>query len=294
MVSIRTRRSPIKVAVTIQGDEIEIDFTGTAAQTAGPMNSGRSGGTAAARVAFKSAIAPLLPPNEGAFRPLKIVLPEGTLISATDNAAMAHWNLAIKTVIDTVYRAMSEAMPDRIPAAHHAGQGLYMFNGRDATTGRRYSMLDTTLGGWGAQPARDGFSPLKTTTHGDTRNVPIEVEETFYPVRVERYAWRTDSAGAGEYRGGLGLVKTYRVLQDCSLVAAFERTKCPPWGLFGGSAAKTGGVEVTAPTGDTTPRCYKKVTGLPLAASTLVDLFSAGGGGRGPAYKCPLRAYWTT
>ena len=278
---------PIKVAITIRDDEFEIDFTGTAPQTAGPMNSGRSGGLAAARVAFKSALAPDMPPNDGAFRPLKVVLPEGTLISATKNAAMAHWNLAIKTVIDTIYLAMSRAMPDRIPAAHHAGQGLYMFNGYNSETGVRYSMLDTTLGGWGAQPNRDGFSPLKTTTHGDTRNVPLEVEETFYPVRVESYEWRQDSAGAGEFRGGLGLRKTYRVLQDCSLVAAFERTKCPPWGLFGGLPAKTGGLTVRV-NDEATGTAYKKVTALPLKAGTLVDFQSAGGGGRGSPLARPL------
>ena len=281
------RTLPIRVAVTIRGDELEVDFTGTAPQTSGPMNSGRSGGMAAARVAFKSAVAATLPPNEGAFRPLSIVLPEGTLISATDNAAMAHWNLAIKTVIDTIYLALSQAMPDRIPAAHHAGQGLYMFNGRDATTGQRYSMLDTTLGGWGAQADRDGFSPLKTTTHGDTRNVPIEVEETFYPVRVERYEWRPDSGGAGEFRGGLGVRKVYRLLQPCSFVAAFERTKCPPWGLFGGQPAMTGGVAVRQ-TDAEEPKRYRKVTSLPLAAGATVELLSAGGGGRGSPHHRSL------
>lgn len=278
---------PIKVAITVRDDELEIDFTGTSEQTRGPMNSGRSGGMAAARVAFKSAVAPRLPPNEGAFRPLSVVLPEGTLISAVDNAAMAHWNLSLKTVIDTIYLALSQAMPDRIPAAHHAGQGLYTFFGRDAATGLRYSTLDTTLGGWGAQPDRDGFSPLKTTTHGDTRNIPIEVEETFYPLHVERYEWRPDSAGAGEFRGGLGLRKVYRILQDCSFVAAFERTKCPPWGLFGGKAAQVGGVFILQP-GEKEARGYRKVTALPLKAGALVELLSAGGGGRGLATKRTL------
>lgn len=270
---------PIKVAVTVRDDELEFDFTGTAEQTRGPMNSGRSGGMAAARVAFKSAVAPNLPPNDGAFRPLKVVLPEGTMISAIDNAAMAHWNLALKTVIDTIYLALSQVMPDRVPAAHHAAQGLYTFFGRDAA-GYRFSTLDTTLGGWGARPDADGFSPLKTTTHGDTRNIPIEVEETFYPLQVERYEWRPDSGGAGEFRGGLGLRKVYRTTQDCSLVTAFERTKCPPWGLFGGKAAQIGGAYVRQP-GETEARGYRKVTALPLRAGAEVEFLSAGGGGRG-------------
>lgn len=271
---------PIKVAVTITEDTLEIDFTGTAAQTRGAMNSGRSGGLAAAKVAFKSAIVPNLPPNEGAFRPLRVVLPEGTMISAVDNAAMAHWNLSLKTVIDTIYLALSQAMPDQIPAAHHAAQGLYMFLGRDTVTGHRYSTLDTTLGGWGARPDGDGFSPMKTTTHGDTRNIPVEVEETFYPLHVESYEWRPDTGGAGEFRGGLGLRKVYRVLQDCQLVSAFERTKCPPWGLFGGKAGKTADARVRQPDCDET-RSYRKVTGLQLHAGATVELLSAGGGGRG-------------
>jgi N-methylhydantoinase B len=278
---------PIKVAVTIKGDELEMDFTGTAAQTPGPLNSGRSGGMAAARVAFKSAVAPRLPPNEGAFRPLKVVLPQGTIISAVDNAAMAHWNLALKTVIDTIYLALSQAMPDRIPAAHHAAQGLYQFFGRDAVTGYRYTTLDTTLGGWGAQPDGDGFSPLKTTTHGDTRNIPIEVEEAFYPLHVEGYEWRADSAGAGEFRGGLGLRKVYRMLQDAHFVTAFERTKCPPWGLFGGKAGQIGGAFVRQP-GENAPRGYRKVTALPLKAGAVVELLSAGGGGRGQPSARPF------
>ena len=280
---------PVKVAVTITGDELEIDFTGTAPQTRGAMNSGRSGGLAAAKVAFKSAIVPQLPPNEGAFRPLKVVLPEGTMISAIDNAAMAHWNLSLKTVIDTIYLALSQPMPDRIPAAHHAAQGLYMFLGRDAETGVRYSTLDTTLGGWGARPDGDGFSPLKTVTHGDTRNIPVEVEETFYPLHVESYEWRPDSGGAGEFRGGLGLRKIYRVAQDCQLVSAFERTKCPPWGLFGGKAGQTADARIRQPGADET-RSYRKVTGLALRPGATVELLSAGGGGRGlPTRRTPER-----
>jgi N-methylhydantoinase B len=178
-------------------------------------------------------------------------------------------------------------MPERSPAAHHAQQGMYTFYGRDAETGLPYSTLDTTLGGWGAQADRDGFSPLKTTTHGDTRNIPIEVEETFYPLLVDRYEFRPDTAGAGEFRGGVGLTKVYKVLQDCNFVTAFERTKCPPWGLFGGKAARVGGALVRQPD-EAEPRLYRKVTALPLKAGTVVELLSAGGGGRNPPAMRPF------
>ena len=145
------------------------------------------------------------------------------------------------------------------------------------------------MGGWGARPDGDGFSPLKTVTHGDTRNIPVEVEETFYPLHVERYEWRADTGGAGEFRGGLGLRKVYTVLQDCQFVSAFERTKCPPWGLFGGKAGKTADARIRQP-GEAEIRSYRKVTGLSLRAGATVELLSAGGGGRGlPTRRAPER-----
>ena len=275
---------PIHAAVTIRGEELEIDFTGTAGQVKGPINSGRSGGMAAAKVAFKSAVMPHLPPNEGAFRPLKVKLPSGTVISAVDNAAMAQWNMTIKTVIDTVYLAMSQAMPDRIPAAHHGSNGLYILFGKDPNTGYRFSTIDTVLGGWGGRPNADGFSPLKTVTHGDTRNIPCEVEETFFPIIVEEYSWRIDSAGPGTFRGGLGLRKVYRALQDIEMICAFERTKCPPWGIFGGGPAQVGYVLVTQP-GESEPKRYHKVTALQLKKGAKIEFLSAGGGGRGHAFE---------
>ena len=222
--------------------------------------------------------------EQGAFRPLKVVLPEGTMISAIDNAAMSFWNLALKTVIDTIYLALSQAMPDQMPAAHHAQQGMYTFYGRDAD-GARYSTLDTTLGGWGAQADRDGFSPLKTTTHGDTRNIPVEVEETF----IRYWSTATNSvrippaqriSRRARPRQGIPHV------QDSMFVTAFERTKCPPWGLFGGKPAQVGGALVTQPGAEA--KLYRKVTALPLKAGTTIELLSAGGGGRNAPEKRPF------
>lgn len=277
----------VQVAVIVRGDELEIDFTGTAHQTKGPMNSGRSGGLAAARVAFKSAVVPNLPPNEGVFRALRVTLPPGTIISATDNAAMAQWNMPLKTVIDTIYWAFSHCAPDRVPAAHHCSQGMYSFYGKDHETGHRFSTLDTALGGWGARPDADGFSPLKTVTHGDTRNVPIEVEEAFYPLVVERFEWRPDSAGPGKFRGGLGLHKVYRLRQEAELVAAFERSKFPPWGLFGGGSAQVGYAAVRQPGQNDAKRMFK-VTAFELQKDAIVEFLSAGGGGRFPAWQRPI------
>jgi len=275
---------PIRITVKVQGDSLTVDYSELAPQTAGPMNAGYSAGVSAAKVAIKSAIVPTVPPNDGTFRPINVILPPGTIMSAVDNAAMSLWTVTIKTIVDTILRALSQAIPDRIPAAHHGSMGAFIFSGRDSDTGRRYSTVDSVLGGWGAQPNGDGFSPLKTVTHGDTRQVPTEVEETFWPLLVKRYEWIPDSAGPGKFRGGLGLRKVYSIPQGTRLTVAFERAKCPPWGLFGGGAAQVGKAWVRQPGADKPVR-YQKVTALEVKPGGEVELHSGGGGGRGPAHE---------
>lgn len=275
---------PIRITVKVKGDSLTVDYSELAPQTPGPMNAGYSAGVSAAKVAIKSAIVPTVPPNDGTFRPISVILPPGTIMSAVDNAAMSLWTVTIKTIVDTILRALSQAIPDRIPAAHHGSMGAFIFSGRDSETGRRYSTVDSVLGGWGAQPNADGFSPLKTVTHGDTRQVPTEVEETFWPLLVKRYEWIPDSAGPGKFRGGLGLRKVYGIPQGTRLTVAFERAKCPPWGLFGGGAAQVGKAWVRQP-GSDTPVRYQKVTALEVRPGGEVELHSGGGGGRGPAYE---------
>ena len=280
---------PIRISVIVKDDTLTVDYSELAPQTPGPMNAGRSAGISAAKVAMKSALIPLVPANEGTFRPLQVILPQGTLMSAVDNAAMSLWTVTIKTIVDTILRAFADAIPDRIPAAHHGAMGAFMFAGRNPDTGKRFSTVDSVLGGWGAHPAADGFSPLTTVTHGDTRQVPSEVEETFWPLMIERYEWRTDSGGIGEYRGGLGLCKAYRMPVPGRLTVAFERSKCAPWGLFGGGPGQVGCARVRRP-GQTNWTVYQKVTALEVEAGTEVELLSAGGGGRGHAYdRDPLR-----
>jgi N-methylhydantoinase B len=275
---------PIKITVIIKDDTITIDYSDLPPQTLGPMNAGRSGGMSAAKVAFKSAIVPNIAPNDGTFRPVNVILPPGTILSATNNAAMSLWTVTIKTIVDTILRAISQAAPDKVPGAHHGSMGVFIFMGDNPETGRRYSTVDSVLGGWGAQPDSDGFSPLKTVTHGDTRQVAVEAEETFWPVHVESYEWRADSAGPGEFRGGLGLAKTYTLPYGGRTTVAFERSKCPPWGLFGGGDAQVGAVQIRQP--DSAERAlHYTPTAHPVGAGGQVRLLSGGGGGRGYAFK---------
>jgi N-methylhydantoinase B len=272
---------PLKIKVIVKGDNIVVDYSELAPQTPGPMNAGYSAGVSAAKVAIKSALMPSLAPNDGTFRPISVVLPPGTIMSAQNNAAMSLWTVTIKTIVDTILQAISKAAPHLVPGAHHGAMGVFIFAGVDPTTGQKYSTVDSTLGGWGGQPDGDGFSPLKTVTHGDTRQVPVEVEETFWPLLVERYVWRPDSGGPGKFRGGLGLSKAYNFEHGTRATLAFERSKCPPWGLFGGGPGHVGTTLVRQP-GESEKTRYQKATGLWIKPGGELELLSGGGGGYGP------------
>jgi N-methylhydantoinase B len=124
---------------------------------------------------------------------------------------------------------------------------------------------------------------LKTMTHGDTLDVPVEAQEAMYPLTIESYGFRQDSAGAGTFRGGLGLTKVYRVDAPCSLAVTFERFFCPPWGLRGGDSGKPGYVEIERK-GAPLQRVLK-ASDIPLERGDRVFIYSAGGGGYGSPHK---------
>jgi N-methylhydantoinase B len=271
----------IRVRVVVRGEEMTIDLSGLDPQTAGATNAGRYGGAyMAAKIAFKYVASPADPVNDATFRPLHVEIPDGTFLSATPPAAMARYNNAIPTVIDTILRALAPVLPERVAAGHHGAYNTYTFFGTHPATGERYQQFDLAQGGWGGARHRDGFSPLKTLTHGDTQDIPVEVLESLYPLRVERYAFRPDSAGPGTWRGGLGTERRFRTLHACNLNVNFDRTKCLPWGLFGGESAASGGAEiVSAPGAD--PVWLEKASNVALQAGATATVRSGGGGGYG-------------
>jgi N-methylhydantoinase B len=271
----------IKVKVTVKGDRMVVDYTHMNKQVASPLNSGRSGGLAAARVAFKALTSPDLDVNEGCFRPLDVVLPEGTMLSAKPGAALGLWSIALPTVIDTILKALAPAMPDRIPAAHKGDIGGCSFFGFRESDGSRFLLLNIFGGGWGGRPSEDGESGSVSICQGDVRNTPIELQEIKYPFIVEEHRLRPDSGGPGRYRGGLGLAMTYRCLQPCKANINFDRTGDPPWGLHGGGLGATNLAIVTRANGQVA-KVFKE-TEIELKAGDKVTFYTAGGGGFGDA-----------
>lgn len=272
-------RLPFHFKIIVAGDEITIDLSDIADQVRGPYNAGfAGGGITAAKVAYKYAVIPDLNSDEGCFRPLRVVLPEGKILSAAPGAPMARFNVIMATVIDGLIKAFGEAVPENVAAAHHAAQNSIQFTGL-RPDGRVWNYNDTAHGGWGATIRADGSGPFKTMSHGDCKDIPAEIVETLYPIRIEEVALRADSAGAGRHRGGLGVIRRYTVLQDANLTTAWERTTCPPWGVSGGRAASVGSILVELPSAEALR--VTKVTKLPLPPGTRVTFMTAGGGGYG-------------
>jgi N-methylhydantoinase B len=277
----------IKVRVTVAGERMTIDFSEMNDQVPGPTNSGYSGGLAAARVAFKNLTTPHAPVNEGCFRALEMILPEGKILNAKWPAALGLWSIPLPTVIDTILKALAPALPGRIPAGHKGDMGGCSIGGY-RPDGRRFLLMNIFGGGWGGRPHEDGESAAVSICQGDVRSAPIELQEIQYPFLVEEFVLRTDSGGPGEHRGGLGVVLTYRALQDCVANINCERTKDPPWGLHGGRPAAINEAVVTR--GDGSSESLRKATGVVLAAGDRLTFRTAGGGGWGDPQRRPRAA----
>jgi N-methylhydantoinase B len=275
---IRDEEVPIRVKIAIKGSDMIIDLSGCSAERKAAINSRTYAG---ARVAYKALTGPLDPVNEGSFRALKVVIPEGNIMMAKFPAPMSGWSAIVPTVVDTIVVALAKAMPDRVPAGHHGLLGgSVVFFGLHPKTKRRFIVQSIEGGGWGGRPFEDGESATVSVCQGDVRNGSIEGIELKCPVLVESRALRPDSCGAGRYRGGLGLDMKVRNLVEGKW--NFERTrrsKCPPWGIAGGTAGEPGGNLLKLP-GE---KAFKWITGanIPVPLNSQAIVRTGGGGGWG-------------
>jgi len=269
---------PLTVAVTVrvQGDEIEFDLAGTTGAAAGPLNANRFITTSELRLAFKTLTTPTEPANEGHFRPLRVIVPEGCLLDARRPSPTLLAFVPLELLVDLVRKALAPAIPEKVTAGDYGRCCVMHAAARSPRDGSFVIIADTEGGGWGAKPFADGESAL---LFGDIRVIPVEVMEHKYPVVIERYALREDSGGAGRFRGGLGIVRDYRCTDEIELLTGYDRHDCPPWGLFGGLAGAPNTIVVTRVDGGTDE--FRKVTEYPLHAGDVVSFRTAGGGGYG-------------
>lgn len=275
---------PIRVKVTIKNDEMTVDLSQMSPQVKGFYNSGA--GVACAQVAFKCLTLPKDQPiNDGNFRPLKVILPKGTVVSALHPAPMRVWMTYPMTVIDTIFKALSQAIPDLVIASHHADLMIANVNGIHPQDGKLWIYTGGLIGGgWGAKSNEDGVNVTVCMNDGDTHNGPTEQVENKFPLLVQYYQIREDSGGAGEFRGGLGAQVEVTALTTINCQTRIDRVNNKPWGLKGGLSALGNVVGVKAKNGDLKMYSTGKVN-VRLTAGESYVLYSGGGGGFGKPTK---------
>src|SRR6202040_1281839 len=229
-------RFRIRIAVRKHADRLIVDFAGTDPQVKGPMNAPLSVTASGVYCGLKTAIDPnnLIPPNSGCWRSIEIRAPRASVVNADFPAPVVYANHEMShRVADMVMGALAAIWPDRIMACSQGTSAVVTFGGVDPRSGTRYVSYETIKGGFGARPSKDGINTIASGI-SNTMNTPVEVLEMAFPLRVERYAVNPDSGGAGQFRGGCGAVRTWRMLQGADAVGSLcmERMTSPPFGLL--------------------------------------------------------------
>lgn len=272
---------PIRVALEISGDRMTLDFQGTAPVAAGPIDIALPTSIACAYVAIKH-IFPAIPANAGVMRPIEVVVPDGSILSAEFPTPTGGYTETILRMIDVVFAAFAKAVPQRIVANAYGTINALSIAGHRGD-GRRWVMFSFYGGGHGGTPEGDGLNhgnaPISTATIP-----PVEIMEAAYPVMFRQWALRPDSAGAGRNRGGLGAVYEIELLEKDAQAFLFgERGRFPPLGAAGGGNAAVNRFTFEQDNGWHEPPFASKMVGISLSRGQRVRLETPGGGGYGPA-----------
>ena len=241
----------VKVKVTITDDEFIVDYTGTGKTCRGPINAPLSALISTAKFAYKAVVSPHGSSNEGLFAPLKVIVPEDTVFNPKRPAPISTYWESDSYAGDVIWKALANAIPDRITAGHFLSVCGTTVSGIDDNKGEWFFSVEPNAGGWGAGRGKDGESGLVCSGDGETYVLSIEVAETRYPFIVDQFALNIVDGGHGEWRGGYGLVKDYRITNSSAYVtASFGRNKFPPWGLAEGMPGTPNSVEMRTTDGE--------------------------------------------
>ena len=270
---------PIKICmkVIVKEDNIKIDLEGSSPQALGPVNCGFAQTISACRVAFKLLINPKRPVDGGTFKTLDVVAPEGSIFKAELPAACQWYFSSLGLLIDAFVKALSKSTKELSAAAHYGDSMVIFIGGLDPRNNSPFLAVEPTCGGWGAFEGNDGASGLINNVNGGFKDLPIEVYENKYPVSIFNYGFRTDSGGAGKFRGGCGLYREYTINGDGFVSLWFERSKTTAWGLFGGENGKGPNVEIIHSEGNKENKL--KANGMQIKTGTKITTYTGGGGG---------------
>ncbi|MDC0998352.1 hydantoinase B/oxoprolinase family protein [Alphaproteobacteria bacterium] len=273
---------PVKLAVIIEGSNMHFDFTGTSIAATGPLNMAETTTRSLAFVALKH-IFPDVPVNGGAFRPTKFTVPSGCMLAAQYPSPVCGYTDVINRVIDVVFGALAQVIPEFTPAAPFGTAGVTTVSGYNED-GRYYVAVYPAPGGYGGSSASDGLTngTLPSSLAGF---MSVEMSEHRYPLRFDYYAIRENSGGAGEYRGGCGTRYGIRALSDCVVSVLGDRHDHPPFGIAGGQAAGQFRVNFELDGKSSTPLMRSKADKIALSTGDAVHIETPGGGGFGDPLK---------
>lgn len=272
---------PVKIAlaITVKGDEMHLDFTGTAPKTRGPFNISRNTTLSTCTVALKH-IFPDVPINGGTFRPFRFTVPEGSILAAQYPSAVGAYLEPVSRIIDLVFGALAQAIPDKVPAPFFGTVGPISVSGTHPRTKGYFVGVFPYPGGYGGSQVSDGLvngtPPLSMANF-----MSLELSEHRFPIRFDYYALREDSGGPGWHRGGCGTKYSIRATSDCIVSVLGDRTKTPPFGVAGGGSAAPSVVEFTTEGKTWRPEFGGKQEKQRLAAGDAIAAASPGGGGFG-------------
>jgi N-methylhydantoinase B len=231
---------PIRVRITIKGDRARVDFTGTSPQVSGAVNAVEAITASAVSYVFRCLVGGDIPASAGLMEPIEVIAPQGTVVNAAHPASVAGGNVETsQRVVDVVFKALSKAIPDRIPAASQGTMNNLTIGGIDPRTGAEFSYYETVAGGMGARPGQDGMNA--THTHmTNSLNTPAEALEYAYPLRVRQYRIRKGSGGKGKHKGGDGSIREIETLAPARMSLLSDRRRRAPYGLHGGANGEVG------------------------------------------------------
>jgi len=233
-------RIPIIIKVTVENDEITMDFTGSAPQVTGNINAVHAVTRSAAFYVLRCLVTEDIPANSGIFRPINLILPEKSIVNASYPAAVAGGNVETsQRITDVIFLALSNALPGRIPSASQGTMNNVAIGGVDQRSGEEFTYYETIGGGTGASTNGNGIDAVHSHMT-NTLNTPVEALEHAYPFRVIKYKIRKDSGGTGFHKGGDGIIREYEFLGDAEVSILSERRTRGPWGLNGGGTGKPG------------------------------------------------------
>lgn len=273
----------IRAKVTMTGERVEVDFAGTDQQVRAPLNAVLGVTTAAVTFAVKTVLPADLPSNDGFNSTIGVTAPKGTIVNPVKPAPVAGGNLETsQRIVDTIYRALAGAIPDRIPAASHGSMNNLMMGGVHPQTGKSWAFYETIGGGSGGRPGADGVDGVHVNMT-NTLNTPIEVMEHYYPVRFEAYRLRDGSGGPGQWRGGMGIERIFTARTRIQVGILADRSRVRPWALKGGLPGAPSEYLVRHSNGKVV-RLKSKDTLFLNRGDTLI-VRTAGGGGYGDPHK---------